>query len=90
MFYIYYGVVKGFIVKKLGGYDIVLIIYQIVVGEGVVVLYIGDIFLVKKLRLSIIKLGFLVMIKWKRVVVDEGYQLKNFKVKSEFFCEVRI
>ncbi|KGB78750.3 hypothetical protein CNBG_4588 [Cryptococcus deuterogattii R265] len=80
-FYTYHGAAKGLTAKKLGGYDIVLTTYQTVAGEDGTVPDIDDTPLVKKPRLSTKKAGPLAMINWKRVVADEGHQLKNPKTK---------
>lgn len=82
-FYTYHGAAKGLTAKKLGGYDIVLTTYQTVAGEDGTVPDIDDTPLVKKPRLSTKKAGPLATINWKRVVADEGHQLKNPKAKSE-------
>lgn len=88
-FYTYHGAAKGLTAKKLGGYDIVLTTYQTVAGEDAAVPHTGDTPLAKKSRPSTTKSGPLATIKWKRVVADEGHQLKNPKAKSEFLCEAR-
>ncbi|KIR59606.1 DNA repair protein Rad5 [Cryptococcus bacillisporus CA1873] len=80
-FYTYHGAAKGLTAKKLGGYDIVLTTYQTVAGEDGTVPDIGGTPLAKKPRLSTKKAGPLATINWKRVVADEGHQLKNPKAK---------
>ncbi|OXG23958.1 DNA repair protein Rad5 [Cryptococcus neoformans Tu259-1] len=80
-FYTYHGAAKGLTAKKLGGYDIVLTTYQTVAGEDAAVPHIGDAPLTKKSRPNTKKSGPLTTINWKRVVADEGHQLKNPKAK---------
>lgn len=84
-FYTYHGTAKGLTAKKLEEYDIVLTTYQTVAGENDTVPDIRDTSLAKKPRLSTKKPGPLATINWKRVVADEGHQLRNPKAKSELF-----
>ncbi|EIW70483.1 hypothetical protein TREMEDRAFT_60987 [Tremella mesenterica DSM 1558] len=76
--YTYHGTGKGVTASTLKEYDVVLTTYQTVAGEAASTDISSTPASNKKAKSSA---GPLFKVKWKRVVADEGHQLKNPKAR---------